>query len=67
LKDKYVELVRKIKWRVFNSLINTLKNIWEDPVVVTNRTIDVHVRKVREKLGDDIIATVKGVGYKFAL
>ncbi|SDS78577.1 two-component system, OmpR family, alkaline phosphatase synthesis response regulator PhoP [Mucilaginibacter mallensis] len=42
-----------------------LKNIWEDSVVVTNRTIDVHIRKVREKLGDDIISTVKGVGYKF--
>jgi len=42
-----------------------LKNIWEDSVVVTNRTIDVHIRKLREKLGDDIVATVKGVGYKF--
>ncbi len=42
-----------------------LKNIWEDSVVVTNRTIDVHIRKVREKLGDDCVATVKGVGYKF--
>ncbi|MES2809291.1 MAG: response regulator transcription factor [Bacteroidota bacterium] len=44
-----------------------LKNIWEDSVVVTNRTIDVHIRKLREKLGDDIVATVKGVGYKFEL
>jgi len=42
-----------------------LKNIWEDSVVVTNRTIDVHIRKVREKLGDDVVSTVKGVGYKF--
>lgn len=42
-----------------------LKNIWEDSVVVTNRTIDVHIRKLREKLGDDLVATVKGVGYKF--
>jgi two-component system alkaline phosphatase synthesis response regulator PhoP len=42
-----------------------LKNIWEDSVVVTNRTIDVHIRKLREKLGDDCVATVKGVGYKF--
>ena len=42
-----------------------LKNIWEDSVVVTNRTIDVHIRKLREKLGDDIVSTVKGVGYKF--
>lgn len=42
-----------------------LKNIWEDSVVVTNRTIDVHIRKLREKLGDDCVVTVKGVGYKF--
>jgi len=42
-----------------------LKNIWEDSVVVTNRTIDVHIRKLREKLGDDYVTTVKGVGYKF--
>ncbi|PWG82152.1 response regulator transcription factor [Pararcticibacter amylolyticus] len=42
-----------------------LKNIWEDSVVVTNRTIDVHIRKLREKLGENYVATVKGVGYKF--
>jgi two-component system alkaline phosphatase synthesis response regulator PhoP len=42
-----------------------LKSIWEDSVVVTNRTIDVHIRKLREKLGEDYISTVKGVGYKF--
>ncbi len=42
-----------------------LKNIWEDSVVVTNRTIDVHIRKLREKLGEHYVATVKGVGYKF--
>lgn len=44
-----------------------LKNIWEDSVVVTNRTIDVHIRKVREKLGEHYVSTVKGVGYKFEL
>lgn len=44
-----------------------LKNIWEDSVVVTNRTIDVHIRKLREKLGDNYVTTVKGVGYKFEL
>ncbi len=44
-----------------------LKNIWEDSVVVTNRTIDVHIRKLREKLGDKYMSTVKGVGYKFEL
>jgi two-component system alkaline phosphatase synthesis response regulator PhoP len=42
-----------------------LKNIWEDSVIVTNRTIDVHIRKLREKLGDKYVSTVKGVGYKF--
>ena len=42
-----------------------LKSIWEDSVVVTNRTIDVHIRKLREKLGESYITTVKGVGYKF--
>src|SRR5690606_4784147 len=42
-----------------------LKNVWEESVVVTNRTIDVHVRKLREKLGEGYVSTVKGVGYKF--
>ncbi|AIM36145.1 response regulator transcription factor [Sphingobacterium sp. SG20118] len=42
-----------------------LKSIWEDSVVVTNRTIDVHIRKLREKIGEDYVTTVKGVGYKF--
>lgn len=41
-----------------------LKAIWEDSVVVTNRTIDVHIRKLREKIGDNYVSTVKGVGYK---
>jgi len=44
-----------------------LKAIWEDSVVVTNRTIDVHIRKLREKIGDHYVSTVKGVGYKFDL
>ncbi|MES3018469.1 MAG: response regulator transcription factor [Bacteroidota bacterium] len=42
-----------------------LNAIWEESVVVTNRTIDVHIRKLREKLGDRYVTTVKGVGYKF--
>jgi two-component system alkaline phosphatase synthesis response regulator PhoP len=41
-----------------------LENVWGD-VFVVDRTIDVHVRKLREKLGNDYIVTVKGVGYKF--
>lgn len=42
-----------------------LDMVWGSDVVVGGRTIDVHVRKLREKLGDDIISTIKGVGYKF--
>ena len=42
-----------------------LHNIWGTDVYVLARTVDVHVRKVREKIGDDYISTVKGVGYKF--
>ncbi len=42
-----------------------LQNIWGADVYVLARTVDVHIRKVREKIGDDCIATVKGVGYKF--
>lgn len=42
-----------------------LNSVWEESVVVTNRTIDVHVRKLREKLEKDYVTTVKGVGYKF--
>lgn len=43
-----------------------LANIWGADVIVGDRTIDVHIRKLREKLGDELIRTVKGVGYKFA-
>lgn len=39
--------------------------IWGDNVIVGDRTIDVHIRKIREKIGLDVIRTVKGVGYKF--
>jgi two-component system, OmpR family, alkaline phosphatase synthesis response regulator PhoP len=38
--------------------------VWGQDIVVGDRTIDVHIRKLREKLGDDLIKTVKGVGYK---
>ncbi|HSJ69558.1 MAG TPA: response regulator transcription factor [Anditalea sp.] len=44
-----------------------LMNIWGADVFVLARTVDVHIRKVREKIGDDYITTVKGVGYKFEL
>jgi two-component system alkaline phosphatase synthesis response regulator PhoP len=44
-----------------------LQNIWGTDVFVLARTVDVHIRKVREKIGEDYITTVKGVGYKFEL
>lgn len=42
-----------------------LDTVWGDDVVVGDRTIDVHIRKLREKLGEEFIKTVKGIGYKF--
>lgn len=42
-----------------------LNKVWGGDVVVGDRTIDVHIRKLREKIGEDYIKTVKGVGYKF--
>ena len=42
-----------------------LEKVWGNDVVVGGRTIDVHIRKLREKIGDDYFKTVKGVGYKF--
>lgn len=42
-----------------------LESIWGDDVLVVDRTIDVHIRKIREKLDDNFIQTIKGVGYKF--
>ncbi len=39
--------------------------IWGDDIIVGDRTIDVHIRKLREKIGDEYIKTIKGVGYKF--
>lgn len=44
-----------------------LKQVWGNDVIVGDRTIDVHIRKIRQKLGIDCITTVKGVGYKFEL
>ena len=42
-----------------------MNQIWGGEVVVGDRTIDVHIRKLREKLGEQLIKTIKGVGYKF--
>jgi len=44
-----------------------LDTVWGNEVVVGGRTIDVHIRKLREKIGDNYFKTVKGVGYKFVL
>ncbi len=41
-----------------------LEKVWGNEVVVGGRTIDVHIRKLREKIGDDFFKTIKGVGYK---
>lgn len=42
-----------------------LDKVWGSDIVVGDRTIDVHIRKLREKLGNDYIKTVKGIGYRF--
>ena len=44
-----------------------LSQIWGTEVIVGDRTIDVHIRKIRQKLGIDCITTVKGVGYKMVI
>jgi len=44
-----------------------LDKVWGNEVVVGGRTIDVHIRKLREKIGDDIFKTIKGVGYKLEI
>ena len=50
--------------KVFKRL-EILREVWGREVIVGDRTIDVHVRKLREKIGIDYIQTMKGVGYKF--
>ncbi len=42
-----------------------MKKIWGEDIIVGDRTLDVHIRKIREKIGDKYISTLKGVGYKF--
>jgi len=44
-----------------------LQRVWGTDVIVGDRTIDVHIRKIRQKTGLDLITTVKGVGYKFEM
>lgn len=76
LKDQPVVLAKK-EFELLNYLASKpgrvflrneiLNKIWGNEVIVGDRTIDVHIRKIRQKLGIDCITTVKGVGYKFEL
>jgi two-component system alkaline phosphatase synthesis response regulator PhoP len=52
--------------KVFNRE-TLLKDVWGGDVYVVDRTVDVHIRKIREKLGkySELIETIKGVGYRF--
>jgi two-component system alkaline phosphatase synthesis response regulator PhoP len=61
---KLLALLLKKPNKVFTREV-IMNKIWGEDVIVGDRTIDVHIRKLREKLGDEIIKTIKGVGYKF--
>lgn len=50
--------------KIFNR-DDILKRVWGTDVYVVSRTVDVHIRKIREKVGEHYISTVKGIGYKF--
>jgi two-component system alkaline phosphatase synthesis response regulator PhoP len=52
--------------KVFNRA-DIFHAVWGDDIIVGDRTIDVHIRKLREKIGEEKIKTVKGVGYKYSL
>jgi two-component system alkaline phosphatase synthesis response regulator PhoP len=76
VEGKKVELAKK-EFELLHLLIKKpervflrneiLAQVWGNEVIVGDRTIDVHIRKIRQKLGIDCISTVKGVGYKFSL
>lgn len=51
--------------KVVYSREDMLRNVWGSDVYVVARTVDVHIRKLREKLGEEYITTIKGIGYKF--
>lgn len=57
-------LLASVPGRVF-SRPEIFNHIWGSDVIVSERTIDVHIRKLREKIGSDYIKTIKGIGYKF--
>lgn len=62
---KLLSLLAEKPGRVF-SRDEILNAVWGRDIIVGDRTIDVHVRKLRKKIGSDYIKTVKGVGYKFS-
>lgn len=72
--DKHIELAKK-EFELLNLLVSKpgkvfsreeiFHKVWGTDVIVGNRTIDVHIRKLREKIGDKYIKTIKGIGYKF--
>ncbi len=61
---KMVYLLSSSPDKVF-SREEIFERVWGNDVIVGDRTIDVHIRKIREKIGQEFIRTVKGVGYKF--
>lgn len=67
LPRKEFELL-KLLWsepgKVFTREV-ILSRVWGNDVIVGDRTIDVHIRKLRSRLGDQLFSTIKGVGYKF--
>jgi two-component system alkaline phosphatase synthesis response regulator PhoP len=75
LKDNKELLLPKKEFELLDLLLSKpgkvfkreeiLSTIWGNEIIVGDRTIDVHIRKLREKLGEEYIRTVKGVGYKF--
>lgn len=72
--EKHIELAKK-EFELLNLLVSKpgkvfsreeiFHKVWGTDVIVGNRTIDVHIRKLREKIGDKYIKTIKGIGYKF--
>ena len=61
-----LNLLASVPNKVFNREV-ILKTVWGQDVIVGGRTIDVHIRKLREKIGENYIQTIKGVGYKFVV
>lgn len=72
--EEIIELAKK-EFELFSLLVSKpgkvftreeiFNKVWGSDVIVGNRTIDVHIRKLREKIGDHYIKTIKGIGYKF--